>query len=426
MQPVSGVGEYWAVGKFKGRGLLAALAALSALTLVGCAATVDGVAMLAAAPSPTVAALDTGNYPTTAGHPFGAAGRDGDSFEGRRIAEYVTGPWQAKATLLQLDPLATIPLNHDTLSNVFSDPLPAVAVAHGLIAGFSSARSTQGTDREHALLNAVLRFPDIDSAAAAAGEMAAKNPVPAGDPAGEPVAIDRHPQAAATAYRNLDGSIKVESFTAHGPFVLFQSALSDPSATGSPLYAQMLVESALDDQEPLIDRFPATDPAKLADLPKDPTGQLLARTLWAPDDSAPANIGVWPTRAWLHYETDPIAASALLSADNVDVVSQRLTTVYQARDASAARHLVIRLAAQMEALPEVHASAAEVPGFPGARCFVRVNGYAPTTYAMSFRRIGWHFKCVAQADRYAFTAFSDQERDVKQQMSAQYRILAGK
>ncbi|WP_422613589.1 hypothetical protein [Mycobacterium intracellulare] len=32
---------------------------------------------------------------------------------------------------------------------------------------------------------------------------------------------------------------------------------------------------------------------------------------------------------------------------------------------------------------------------------------------------------MAQAGGYAFTAFADQERDAKQQVSAQYRILAG-
>jgi predicted metalloprotease len=35
-------------------------------------------------------------------------------------------------------------------------------------------------------------------------------------------------------------------------------------------------------------------------------------------------------------------------------------------------------------------------------------------------------QCVARADRYSFTAFSDNEADVKQQIAAQYRILAGK
>ena len=41
------------------------------------------------------------------------------------------------------------------------------------------------------------------------------------------------------------------------------------------------------------------------------------------------------------------------------------------------------------------------------------------------QHVWWHFKCIAQAGRYALTAFSDQEQDVKQQISAQYRILAG-
>jgi hypothetical protein len=46
---------------------------------------------------------------------------------------------------------------------------------------------------------------------------------------------------------------------------------------------------------------------------------------------------------------------------------------------------------------------------------------APTT-----REMGARFKCVAHADRYTFIAYSDKEKDVKQQTAAQYRILAGK
>ena len=44
---------------------------------------------------------------------------------------------------------------------------------------------------------------------------------------------------------------------------------------------------------------------------------------------------------------------------------------------------------------------------------------------MSVARIFWHYKCVGRADRYAYTAVSGREDDVKQQMAAQYRILAG-
>ncbi len=40
--------------------------------------------------------------------------------------------------------------------------------------------------------------------------------------------------------------------------------------------------------------------------------------------------------------------------------------------------------------------------------------------------VQWHFKCVARTDRYAYTVFSDTEKDAMQQASAQYRILAGK
>jgi hypothetical protein len=40
--------------------------------------------------------------------------------------------------------------------------------------------------------------------------------------------------------------------------------------------------------------------------------------------------------------------------------------------------------------------------------------------------VAWPFKCVACADRYVFTAFGDNQTDVKQQIAAGYRILAGK
>jgi hypothetical protein len=70
-----------------------------------------------------------------------------------------------------------------------------------------------------------------------------------------------------------------------------------------------------------------------------------------------------------------------------------------------------------------------ITGLPQAQCFARQNaadllGEAP--WPLSFLRVAWPFKCVARADRYTFTAFSANETDVKQQMAAQYRILAGK
>jgi hypothetical protein len=66
-----------------------------------------------------------------------------------------------------------------------------------------------------------------------------------------------------------------------------------------------------------------------------------------------------------------------------------------------------------------------VPGLPTARCFARTSGTLPSTSPSSWLRLKWSYKCVARADRYAYTAFSSDPTDVKQQIAAQYRILAG-
>jgi hypothetical protein len=44
---------------------------------------------------------------------------------------------------------------------------------------------------------------------------------------------------------------------------------------------------------------------------------------------------------------------------------------------------------------------------------------------LTAKQANWRFKCIAQASRYAFVAVSDDDKDVKRQISAQYRILAG-
>jgi hypothetical protein len=96
----------------------------------------------------------------------------------------------------------------------------------------------------------------------------------------------------------------------------------------------------------------------------------LARTLWAPDNSAPFIAGVWEPTAWLHFEDDPIKAAALFNSAGVEAVSQRRTTVYQTRDAAGAAHVVEQFAADMHASDGVH-SITGITGLPGAQCFAQ-------------------------------------------------------
>ncbi|WP_131805756.1 hypothetical protein [Mycolicibacterium celeriflavum] len=375
--------------------------------------------------------LDTGAYATAAGHPFGAVGDDPASqslMEAHRIAEFTVGPWEVDAALRMLPgamdsgligPVSDLQMMRD--NHVLPEPLPDIAAAHRFITGFTTVRMTAPeSGQQRGLHNVVLQFPDPAAAAAAAGEMAAKAPDPDGTP-GRQTPIAGTPEAIAKTYDMPDGTERVESFTAHGPYVLYQSARTAKMFLGAT--AAPLIQGALNKQKRRIDEFAPTEPAAMPQLPLDPTGQLLARTLWSPDNRSPFIMGVWRPRAWLHFEQDPVASTSLFNTAGVDAVTQRLTTVYQAANADGAARIVDEFSEQMGNIDGVR-SVEGVPGFPSARCFERVKGWIPATTPMTWQRVVWHFKCVASVDRYAYTGFSVDLEDVHQQMSAQYRILS--
>ena len=406
------------------------------VVVAGCTSTTSGQA--AKAPDPAgsdgvvVSLLDTGDYATAAGHPYGVVGDDpfGQGIlEGHRIAEYTVGPWEADKALRvfpgslmagMTGPIATPQMMRD--NEVFLNPLPDVAAAHRFIAGFSTVRFTAPTEgQSRALHSAVLRFPDPPAAAAAAGEMAAKAPEIGVSP-GRPTPIPGSPQALAKTYDMEDGSRRVDSFTAHGPYVLYQSARTAAAFLGTD--SATLVNGILTLQKRRIDEFAPTELTEMPKLHLDPTGQLLARTLWALDNSAPFIMGVWQPRGWLHFEDDPVASAALFNTAGVDAVTQRLTTVYQAANADGAARIVTDFAEQIGAMESIR-PVEGVRGLPEARCFERTKGWVPGTVPVTWQRVSWRFKCVATVDRFAYSAFSDELTDAHQQMSAQYRILSG-
>lgn len=376
-----------------------------------------------------IALMDTGGYPVAAGPPMGTAGNDRLSqgfLEAQRMAVDVVGPWQVDANLHHQPPmenaLVTAPIpDADQLATqgLLTSEVAGAAVAHGYITGFATMRvSDPHGPPQRGLINAVLRFPDSAAAAAAGAEMAARLPV--GTPS-RPLTLKDHPEALAQAVDYPDTSMTAFSFDAHGPYVLYQWSHSPPPDGGAN--AEQMTWATLSHQSQLIDQFVPTDPAKLADLPKDPSGQLLAKTLVSPDNRVPAVAGVWQPTAWLHFEDNPLTATPLFSQAGVAAVSQRFTTVYETTNADGAAHLADTFAAQIARSAAVR-SIDGVAGLPTAKCFTRPQEISPPD-AMSLARIYWHYKCIGRAGRYAFTAVSSYEDDVRQQMAAQYRILAG-
>jgi hypothetical protein len=416
------------------RALCAGLAGLLALLLVGCDSVVSGKALVAsngtASDGADVARMDTGVYMIAAGRPFGAADGDVDmqaTLEAHRLAPQVVGPWQLNKTMIQRhflnDWTGPIPgVAWLKNSEILPAPMVDVAAAHGLFSGFNSLRSTDD-DGGKTLLNVVFEFNDPGAASAAATEFAAQNLPPLGGPPGQPVADTLNPQFSVIRYDNPDGTQTASGVVAKGPFVFLAVGTTKAVTAGGG--AVNLVTGILGLQQRAIDGFVPTDPAQRAALPKDPTGELLARTLTGPDNAVPFILGVWDPQAWLHFEEDPVTAAAAFQAAGVEVVSQRLTTVYRTHTADGAARLVDDFAKAMSATANV-GPASDVPGLPTAKCFSRSVGAEPPSSPVSKRRVAWRYKCVGRADRFAYTAFSNELTDVHQQMAAQYRILIGR
>ena len=413
--------------------LLAAVV-VSVVLLTGCHSEVSGGAVKAKdTDTANVTLMDTGTYPTTLGHIFGTAGDDKFAqsvLEAHRLADFVTGPWQVDETITQfpylelLVQIGGMPTPPD-LERVFGPWLSSVAAKHGYITGFSTRRVSPGTPPSRGLTNAVLRFADPAAAAAATAELAAANPTLPGDSPHEPAVIDKHPEAMAVRYARASGARAVDSFTARGPYVLYQTAFNS-IGHGPEKTPELLILACLDRQVKLIDQFVPTDPANLNSLPLDASGRLLAATLVRDGATLPFDAGVWQRPGWLHFAVDPAGSAAALQSAGVDYVAQRLATVYQATNADAAQHLMDFLAGQASHAADVQGLSDPVPGFPAAQCFRRTGPTQSPDAPATYRMMQWQFKCVARADRYAFTVFSDSQKDAMQQISAQYRILAGK
>jgi hypothetical protein len=384
---------------------LCAIATACALIAIGCGSTVSGTAVRATdqpnAGGVTVAMLDPGRYPTKAvALSLAPNHTTGVMLEGQRMASNVVVPSEVDTTLLQLGASNTGPVdNPQALRADVGRARADIAATHGFIAGFSTSRNSGGVPVPNtSLVNLVMRFAAPSDAAAAAAQMSAAEPR-------RPTPIPRHDDAAALAFDMPQGVI-VESFTPHGPYVLYQWVQTNTP----PETATALIAATLDLQEPQIDAFVPTDPAQLATLPIDPTG-LVSHTL--PNAATPA-IGVYSAPAALHFEGDPAKSAALFADAAVESMSLGLTMVYQARDPAGAARVVDQLTAN-----EAQAGATPidgVAGLPNAKCLDRGGNLQQTQS---------RFGCYARAGRYAFNASSPEARDARQQTAAQYLLLDG-
>jgi hypothetical protein len=403
--------------------LAAALVAVLALSACGGNAA-EAPVSTTNQPAPTVnpGRLDTGSYATKPSGPVGVAiteeaGRDA---EGRRMADVVVGPWQVDPTLTSMAGGGPALMTKFTALTAVLYPSTLYRVqADSFVAGFSSERSAADPKVATKLRNAVLRFPDPDTATNVArgwteGQLTmlvrqdSIDPIPS-EPI-RPIAIPGHPEVMGTLLAFLDGAQTVRQVTlisAHGPFVLVQTA----RAADGPEHAAALAGRALDLQLPALDRFQPTAIADMAALPLDPTG-LVARTLPVKSDPNAMVNATYAPPGYLHLADDPIRTDRALADGGVDVVSAGLTTVFQARDHSAAETLATGFADAAAQQPNSQ-QGAPVPGLPESRC-VSIGGAVGAQP---------RYHCFASVDRFAFTSESKQPAIAQQQIAAQFKML---
>lgn len=387
------------------RGILGAVVALTAVT--GCSAVIEGVAVKdpnVSADAVNTALLQPGNYDTAPYPALKMSVPGAKHVEAQRLADHVVGPWEVDPALTE-PLLATIgpALSDKGIDHVIGPPVGQIAVDHGFINGFVTGRADtlEANVPQTALINMVLRFPTPEDAAAVAG--AANERTVAGAAAPEPATIPGHPEALATR-RPVEGGVRVISFAAHGPYLLYQNAKAPEGRAPEDLVAK-----TLDLQIPAIDAFNATDPAQFPTMELDPT-KLIARTLRTGEPNI--LMGVYGRHGALHYESPELAT--LLESAGVDSVSRgQSVTVFQTRDAAAANELAAKMA---ESLSKEAEPSDAVPGMPTAKCFFDQKASVIVLRA----------SCVVAADRWVLRSASQQPRDAAQQLAAQYLMLVGK
>lgn len=399
----------------RGVGVSVVALCMSAVVMAGCTSVQAGHAVPDPALRPNadgaiVALLDHGNYATKPSDPLGAAGKRGRVVESQRMADYLVLPSDVDKTITDQGNLvgagAALPTpTAGIVSEFVASGTQAILESHNFIAGFAAQRiANLGGGHGKGVTVMIARFPDPAAAADAATQMAA---VPPPKWALTPFPIPRHPEALGSTFDAGDGGHYVQSFTAHGPYVLYQFVNSNESLD----VAASLVASILDLQAPRIDLFVPTDPAHLDDLPLDPTG-LFAVTLRVDMDPKDFTRGVYGRQGGLAYEPDTVSMGTLFADTNVDAVALGQSVVYRTKDAESARKFTQALFADTTAALKW---IAPPPGLTQSRCIDASSGDSDPGSG--------HFQCVATAGRYVFRAFSRQKNDVWQRAAAQYLML---
>ncbi|MFC1473842.1 DUF7373 family lipoprotein [Rhodococcus qingshengii] len=409
-------------GKMRAKTFAPLAAAVAAIVLVtGCSSTSEGQANAESESggSATVAAqgaapgeMDPGTYRTTPQADFGTVTsvNSGRYVEGQRMAEFVVLP-------TELDPLLTGPVGMSTyviksgtaLSVLLTGKSPDIAEREGMLTGFSTSRSYEDKKADKSIVHAVLRFPDAESAQRAAAGMSADDALPSEYlPGGVPTSIDILPDTLTTTRENSDGTFSSNSFTPHGQYIIYTWA-SAPITEKD--WTAQITAKALEQQGPMIDKFPATAADKFAELPMDIDNVLV---LTIPEDDGnrtTSSDAVYGPRGSAHFSTNPTLTLDFMDKSDTTRMARSGSNVYRSENADGAATLFDLFKGDIVDT-EGFTPSANPPGVPNAACFTKDTPQGTYNY------------CIVHQGRYLGEISAlDDETKVHQMTAAQYKIL---
>ena len=396
-------------------------AAVAAIVLVtGCSSTSEGQAnaegesgggATVAAQDAAPGEMDPGTYRTTPQAEFGTVTsvNSGRYVEGQRMAEFVVLPTELDPLLIDPAGMSTYVIKSGTaLSILLTGKSPEIAEREGMLTGFSTSRSYEGKNADKSIVHAVLRFPDAESAQRAAADMSADDALPSEFSAGgEPTKIDVLPDTLTTTRESSNGKFSSNSFTPHGHYIIYTWA-SAPIAEKD--WTAQITAKALEQQGPMIDRFPATAADKFGELPMD-IDNVLVLTIPEEDGKSTSATAVYGPRGAAHFSTNPILTLDFMDESDTTLMARAGTNVYRSESVDGAATLFDLFSGDIVDT-EGFTKSANPPGVPNAACFTKDTPQGTYNY------------CLVHQGRYlGEISVLDDETKVHQMATAQFQIL---
>lgn len=406
------------------RNMLIPAALVAGVLLAGCSTETDGTFFAASSsaspvPSADPALLDTGDFPTEPAAPYGLATTENIlDVEGQRLAEFMVLPFEVDPGLTRVKMPTQVIRSYKNLTGVLGQGAVDAPANRDMLYGYVTTASTPtatSKDEEKALVQMVLRYTNAAQATAGAQQMhdaLVNEPDPALKDT--PVKVDGLPDTLASIGTTVDDEATINAFTARGDYVIDTWA-SAPAADKT--WTTTAVTTALDLQEPLVDKFPAT-PTKEQNggksaMPRMDQNQVLIYAIPEedPDAQGGSDMAVYGPRGMALRSTNPPLTYKVLTDAGADHNASYKTTVYRAATPDDAQNIVDSFAADL-INSDGFTPAPAPPGLPNATCTTKDTENGTQDY------------CMVANGRYVGEASAlDNKTEVDQLISAQYLIL---